>query len=86
VLRVPAHNAATAGGKDVPNMRENRGKAKQYTTVNGRTVVVKDAYVYSNKGLFCHCKGVEMLTEIAQDSRHSIKHNLLGTQYGIRIL
>ncbi|KAN0117141.1 hypothetical protein V8E51_003118 [Hyaloscypha variabilis] len=50
VLRVPAHNAATAGGKDVPNMRENRGKAKQYTTVNGRTVVVKDAYVYSNKG------------------------------------
>ena len=33
-------------------MRENRGKAKQYTTINGRTVVVKDAYVYSNKGSF----------------------------------
>ncbi|CAL3963634.1 hypothetical protein PZA11_001196 [Diplocarpon coronariae] len=49
VLRVPA-NHATAGGKDAPNMRESRGKAKQYTTVNGRTVVVKDAYVYSNKG------------------------------------
>ena len=31
-------------------MRESRGKAKQYTTINGRTVVVKDAYVYSNKG------------------------------------
>jgi hypothetical protein len=31
-------------------MRENRGKAKQYTTINGRTVVVKDAFVYSNKG------------------------------------
>ncbi|TGO58057.1 hypothetical protein BCON_0059g00360 [Botryotinia convoluta] len=50
VLRVPANHAATAGGKDAPNMRENRGKAKQYTTVNGRTVVIKDAFVYSNKG------------------------------------
>ncbi|KAM3075957.1 hypothetical protein ACMFMG_006531 [Clarireedia jacksonii] len=50
VLRIPANHAATAGGKDAPNMRENRGKAKQYTTINGRTVVVKDAYVYSNKG------------------------------------
>ncbi len=51
VLRIPA-NHATAGGKDAPNMRESRGKAKQYTTINGRTVVVKDAYVYSNKGGF----------------------------------
>ncbi|KAI9644621.1 hypothetical protein NHQ30_006643 [Ciborinia camelliae] len=50
VLRVPANHAATAGGKDAPNIRENRGKAKQYTTVNGRTVVIKDAFVYSNKG------------------------------------
>lgn len=50
VLRIPASHAGTAGGKDVPNMRESRGKAKQYTTINGRTVVVKDAYVYSNKG------------------------------------
>ncbi|RDL42191.1 Uncharacterized protein BP5553_02170 [Venustampulla echinocandica] len=50
VLRIPTNHAATAGGKDAPNMRENRGKAKQYTTINGRTVVVKDALVYSNKG------------------------------------
>ncbi|CZS91124.1 related to VPS9 domain protein [Rhynchosporium graminicola] len=49
VLRIPA-NHATAGGKDAPNMRESRGKAKQYTTFNGRTVVVKDSFVYSNKG------------------------------------
>ncbi|CAG8950699.1 hypothetical protein HYFRA_00002909 [Hymenoscyphus fraxineus] len=49
VLRIPA-NHATAGGKDVPNMRESRGKAKQYTTINGRTIVIKDAFVYSNKG------------------------------------
>ena len=48
-MRVPPNQGA-AGGKDAPNIRENRGKAKQYTTVNGRTVVVKDALVYSNKG------------------------------------
>ncbi|KAG9229683.1 hypothetical protein BJ875DRAFT_474206 [Amylocarpus encephaloides] len=50
VLRVPANHAGAAGGKDAPNMRESRGKPKQYTTINGRTVVVKDSFVYSNKG------------------------------------
>ena len=49
VLRIPG-NSTGAGGKDAPNMRENKGKAKQFTTVNGRTVVIKDSYVYSNKG------------------------------------
>ncbi|KUJ08043.1 uncharacterized protein LY89DRAFT_789295 [Mollisia scopiformis] len=62
VLRVPASHAATAGGKDAPNMRENRGKAKQYTTLNGRTVVVKDAYVYSNKG-FKTLNQAQLLTD-----------------------
>ncbi|KAK4547450.1 hypothetical protein LTR36_001106 [Oleoguttula mirabilis] len=51
VLRVPggappAGNGAREGG----NVRENKSKAKQYATINGRTVVVKDAFVYSNKG------------------------------------
>jgi hypothetical protein len=50
VLRIPA-NGAAVGGKDVPNMRENWGKAKQFTIINGRTVVVKDNFVYSNKGV-----------------------------------
>ncbi|KAF4633938.1 hypothetical protein G7Y89_g4176 [Cudoniella acicularis] len=62
VLRIPANNAATAGGKDAPNMRENRGKAKQYTTVNGKTVVVKDAFVYSNKG-FKTLNQAQLLTD-----------------------
>lgn len=31
-------------------MRDSRGKAKQFTTINGRTVVVKESFVYSNKG------------------------------------
>jgi len=41
-----------AGGKDaVPNLREMKGKAKQYNTVNSRSVVIKDSIVYTNKGL-----------------------------------
>jgi hypothetical protein len=47
VLRVPG------GGydnKDVRQFRETRGKAKQFSTANGRTVIVKDSFVYSNKG------------------------------------
>ena len=49
VLRIPA--APGAGkDKDAPNVRDSRGKAKQFTTINGRTVVVKESFVYSNKG------------------------------------
>lgn len=46
VLRVPS------GGSSSPMVgsRENRGKARQFTTFNGRTVVVKDSWIYSNKG------------------------------------
>lgn len=32
------------------SVRDNRGKAKQFNTVNGRTVMVKESFVYSNKG------------------------------------
>lgn len=32
------------------NVRDGRGKAKQFNTVNGRTIVVKESFVYSNKG------------------------------------
>ena len=37
-------------GKDINNIRDNRGKAKSYTTVNGRTVIIKENMLYSNKG------------------------------------
>ena|SRR5947207_5423334 len=50
VLRIPNGGTTVPGAADTPNMRENRGKAKQFTTVNGRIVVVKDNFVYSNKG------------------------------------
>ncbi len=49
VLRVPG-GVTTIDGKDGGSVRDTRGKAKQFTTVNGRTVVVKDTFVYSNKG------------------------------------
>lgn len=47
MLRVP--NSA-AGMQQSVGGRESRGKARQFTTFNGRTVVVKDTWVYSNKG------------------------------------
>ncbi|KAK4634759.1 UPF0507 protein [Fulvia fulva] len=51
VLRVPGGGQPSSGsGKDGSNARENKSKAKQFSTINGRTVVVKDSFVYSNKG------------------------------------
>ncbi|OAA53059.1 VPS9 domain protein [Cordyceps fumosorosea ARSEF 2679] len=46
VLRIPPPGAKDSG----QNLREVRGKAKQFSTLNGRSVLVKDASVYSNKG------------------------------------
>lgn len=55
VLRIPdpakPAGAAAGGGKEsTPNLREMRGKAKQYNTINGRNVVIKDNVIYTNKG------------------------------------
>ncbi|KAL4809675.1 hypothetical protein BDV18DRAFT_132565 [Aspergillus unguis] len=47
-LRIPVSHGV--GGKDDPNVRDGRGKAKQVTTANGRTVIIRDNSVYSNKG------------------------------------
>ncbi|KAJ5587777.1 Myosin light chain kinase-like protein [Penicillium hispanicum] len=49
VLRIPI-NLSPANGKEDWNVRDNRGKAKQVTTFNGRTVIIKENSVYSNKG------------------------------------
>lgn len=46
VLRVPSELNAS-----LLSSREGRGKARQYTTINGRMVVIKDSWVYANKGL-----------------------------------
>lgn len=55
VLRIPdpakPTGAGAAGGKEsTPNLREMRGKAKQYNTINGRNIVIKDNVIYTNKG------------------------------------
>lgn len=52
VLRFTSQKVPGAGGKEGgQNLREMRGKAKVYTTVNGRSIVIKDNLVYSNKGI-----------------------------------
>ncbi|ORY09084.1 hypothetical protein BCR34DRAFT_516952 [Clohesyomyces aquaticus] len=50
VIRVPGGVGPNNQVKDGGSFRETRGKAKQYSTANGRTVIIKDAFVYSNKG------------------------------------
>ena len=50
VLRIPEPQAPGVV-KEPGGVRDARGKAKQFTTVNGRTVVVKESFVYSNKGM-----------------------------------
>ncbi|KAL2756445.1 hypothetical protein ACRALDRAFT_1007923, partial [Sodiomyces alcalophilus JCM 7366] len=51
VLRAPGAAVHPSGSKEVIlNLREVRGKAKQYTTLNGRSLVIKDGQVYTNKG------------------------------------
>jgi hypothetical protein len=41
----------TEGTRESGTVRDNRGKAKQFNTLNGRTVVIKESFIYSNKGL-----------------------------------
>jgi hypothetical protein len=50
VLRIPGAGANGSAPEPLPNLREMRGKAKQYSTLNNRSVVLKDGNVYSNKG------------------------------------
>ncbi|KAF4978919.1 hypothetical protein FZEAL_4805 [Fusarium zealandicum] len=64
VLRIPASNGV-AGGKDGgQNLREVRGKAKQFSTLNGKSVVIKDTFVYSNKG-FKSLAQAQILNDVA---------------------
>ncbi|AEO66085.1 uncharacterized protein THITE_2113908 [Thermothielavioides terrestris NRRL 8126] len=51
VLRIPIPKAQAAGAKDATqNLREMRGKPKVYSTFNGRSIVIKDNSIYTNKG------------------------------------
>ncbi|KAJ1334065.1 ankyrin repeat domain-containing protein 27 [Microdochium nivale] len=50
VLRIPSPATAVGGKDSVGNLREIRGKARQYNTINGRSIVIKDAALFTNKG------------------------------------
>ncbi|KAK2609074.1 hypothetical protein QQS21_002444 [Conoideocrella luteorostrata] len=50
VLRIPPPNISSGIEDGGHNLREVRGKAKQFPTLNGRSIVIKDSVVYSNKG------------------------------------
>ncbi|EED24038.1 VPS9 domain protein, putative [Talaromyces stipitatus ATCC 10500] len=56
---------------DASNARDSRAKAKQVTTVNGRTVIVKDNSVYSNKGFKSLCQA-QILSDVLY---HTPNHN-----------
>lgn len=47
VIHIPHQGAKT---KEVGSIRDNRGKPKQFSTVNGKSLVIKESFVYSNKG------------------------------------
>ncbi|KAF3481503.1 uncharacterized protein GIQ15_04262 [Arthroderma uncinatum] len=49
VLRIPGLPGSSAV-KEVSTLRDHKGKAWQIATANGRTVVIKESVVYSNKG------------------------------------
>ena len=48
VLRITPPTIGT--GKETNNVRDGRNKAKTYSTVNGRTVIIKENVVFANKG------------------------------------
>jgi hypothetical protein len=54
VLRLPASTVADGGGKHAAGAKDGRGKAKQYNTVNGKTVIIKETFIYSNRGAEQH--------------------------------
>lgn len=69
VLRLQPGGSWT-GGKDGGagagvggGAREGKAKARQFTTANGKTVVVKDNTVYSNKG-FKHINQAQILQDV----------------------
>ncbi|KAI1436128.1 hypothetical protein GGR50DRAFT_702161 [Xylaria sp. CBS 124048] len=63
VLRITGQ-VSTAGGKDsVTSLRDWRGKPKEFSTLNGRTVVIKDTYAYPHKG-FKTTLQCQLLTDV----------------------
>ena len=52
-----------SNGSKENNIRDNRSKAKTYSTVNSRTVIIKENMVYSNKG-FKQLSQAQLLSDV----------------------
>lgn len=50
VLRIPPSSAIGLGKDAGHTLRDMKGKAKQFNTLNGRNVIMKDAFIFTNKG------------------------------------
>ncbi|PGH18517.1 hypothetical protein AJ79_00294 [Helicocarpus griseus UAMH5409] len=92
VLRITAPIGSPAS-KDGSSVRESRGKARQITTVNGRTVVIKESSVYSNKG-FKSLNQAQLLSDVLYYTSNNesqpwliyyISNPLIGTFQPIKI-
>ena len=81
VIRIPSPRGPAEG-----SVRDSKGKAKQYNTINGRTVVIKESFVYSNKGKDINSGFSNPLLKTKQVSRTSIKRNSSQTQSCILIV
>ena len=68
------------------NVRDSKGKAKQFDTVNGKTVVVKESFVYSNKGDPNILISGDCQSNGWQDFEISIRRSCSMTSFIIQIL
>lgn len=73
VLRIPASSGPA-------NVRDGKGKAKQYNTINGRTIVVKDSFVYSNKGGYSLYADTRALVNVGIGFKNLNQAQLLSDQ------
>ncbi|MBE3109146.1 MAG: hypothetical protein IMZ46_01315 [Acidobacteria bacterium] len=89
VLRIPG-GGAIGSAEPAQNLREVRGKAKQYSTLNSRSVVIKDGFVYSNKGAARPRRALARFplaehheaNRRVQASGRPTRHNYSRTRYG----
>ncbi|EFR03653.1 hypothetical protein MGYG_06648 [Nannizzia gypsea CBS 118893] len=66
VLRITGSPGSSAT-KELSTLREQKGKAWQMATANGRTVVIKESVVYSNKG-FKMVNHAQLLSDVLYSS------------------
>ncbi|RPA78795.1 hypothetical protein BJ508DRAFT_416386 [Ascobolus immersus RN42] len=62
VLRIPTSQSLQGDGMRIGG-RETRAKPRQFSTVNGRTVIVRDSWVHSKSGFKTH-QQAQILTSI----------------------